>query len=408
MYIAIGLFAGILLVYLLQHYIYKKKSFDGVEYSVTLNTAEIFEDEDVLLYEEIRNRKWLPLPFVKVETHLPDGLQFRLIRTAPDGTRTSEFAKSIQSIFVLRPYQMIRRTWRVNCDVRGEYTLGKVTVVTSDLLGLEKMSREFTVPASPKNQLVVLPRTVDLARQFTSSKYLSGDILVQRSIVSDPLRLAGIREYVSGDPMNRINWKSTAAHGELMVNIEEYTQRHSFRIILNMNSRDIERVPGPPAIPSFVEGCVTVVASILDAVSTEHIGVRVVSNVLPPEADALMTAAVSETDEVGQKIFISPSFFGTGDMIAALRFLSRLPMQIDISVEKMMDHIVAHPEAYTEGGNLVFVSAYISERMIHFAYAMRRIGVDVIFYITSAVGNAAVIPDDITVFFKTHFEEGEG
>ena len=200
--------------------------------------------------------------------------------------------------------------------------------------------------------------------------------------------------------MNRINWKSTAAHNALMVNVEEYTQRHSFRIILNMNSRDIERVPGPPAIPSLVEDCITIVASILDTVATEHIGVRIVTNVMPDEADPLMSAALDDTDEIGKSIFISPSFFGTTDMIAALRFLARLPMRIDLSVEKMLDHIVAHPEVYVSDGNLVFVSAYISERMIYFAKEMEKRGVSVIFYITGSVSNAAIIPDNVKVFFK--------
>ncbi|MBR2848609.1 MAG: DUF58 domain-containing protein [Clostridia bacterium] len=400
MYIILAVLSGILLVYLIQYKLYAKKSFDGITYNVTLNTAEVFEGEDVLFYEEISNTKWLPLPFLKVETYLPGGLRFRLIQSDSDGKRRSFFTSSIQSVFVLKPYETIRRTWRVNCDVRGAYTLGEVMAVTNDLIGFNQQSRQITVPPTARNQLVVLPRTLELDKEFTSSKYLSGDILVRRSIVSDPLRIAGVREYVNGDPMNRINWKSTAAHNALMVNVEEYTQRHSFRIILNMNSRDIERVPGPPAIPSLVEDCITIVASILDTVATEHIGVRIVTNVMPDEADPLMSAALDDTDEIGKSIFISPSFFGTTDMIAALRFLARLPMRIDLSVEKMLDHIVAHPEVYVSDGNLVFVSAYISERMIYFAKEMEKRGVSVIFYITGSVSNAAIIPDNVKVFFK--------
>ena len=400
MYIVLAFLSGILLVYLIQYRLYAKKSFDGITYNVTLSTEEVFEDEDIFFYEEISNTKWLPLPFVKVETYLPEGLQFRLIESGADGTRKSRFVRSIQSVFVLRPYETIRRTWRVNCDVRGSYTLGQVMVLTNDLIGFNQQSKQITVPPHAKNQLIVLPKTVQLDKEFTSSRYLSGDILVRRSVVSDPLRIAGVREYVNGDAMNRINWKATAAHNALMVNVEEYTQRHSFRIILNMNSRDIERVPGPPAIPSLVEDALTVAASILDAVSAEHIGVRIVTNVMPEEADPLMSAAFDETDETGKSIFISPSFFGTTDMIAALRFLARLPMRIDLSVEKMLDHIVAHPEKYVSDGNLALVSAYISERMIHFAENMEKQGVTVIFYITGSVSNASIIPDTIKVFFK--------
>ena len=67
-----------------------------------------------------------------------------------------------------------------------------------------------------------------------------------------------------------------------------------------------------------------------------------------------------------------------------------------------------HPFAYTSGGNLVFVSAYLSERMINFCYNLRRMGIHMIFYITSSAGtNTAIIPDDIEVHFKTYVPRKE-
>ena len=43
--------------------------------------------------------------------------------------------------------------------------------------------------------------------------------------------------------------------------------------------------------------------------------------------------------------------------------------------------------------------------MIHFAYAMKRVGVTVLFYITSTNLNAAIIPEDIEVRYRTHADE---
>ncbi len=95
-------------------------------------------------------------------------------------------------------------------------------------------------------------------------------------------------------------------------------------------------------------------------------------------------------------------------MLAALRMFAMLPMHITVSIEKMLDHIAAYPELYVRGGNLVVVSAYLSERMINFSYVMKRIGVDVIFYVTASNGGTALIPDDVAVFFKTDLEEAAG
>jgi hypothetical protein len=43
--------------------------------------------------------------------------------------------------------------------------------------------------------------------------------------------------------------------------------------------------------------------------------------------------------------------------------------------------------------------------MINFCYAMRKIGITVIFYITSSSINAAIIPEDIEVHYKTFIED---
>ncbi len=399
-----ALLIAIVAVYLIQFRIYRDKTFDGIRYDVTLSADEVFEGEDIFLHEEIANASILPLPFVKVDTSLPDGLFYLLIDSEKNGSRSARQAQSVQSLFVLRPYQKIKRTWRVRCETRGDYSIGSVTLVTNDLVGFNQQSKMITVRATSKNHLTVLPRTVELEKEFTASRYLSGDILVQRSMLSDPLRLCGVREYRSGDPMSRINWKATAGHNMLMVNEEEFTRHHQFYLVLNMNSRDIERVPGPPAIAYAVENCVTVAASVLDTVATENIAVRLITNTLPPEIGEDCTAAVSEEDEIGREIFLSPAYTGMQDMLSALRMLASLPLHIGVSVEKMMDHIVEHPEVYMGGGNLIFVSAYLSERMINFFYVMRNMGLDVIFYITGTSNNAPIIPEDIPVFFRTNLD----
>ena len=92
-------------------------------------------------------------------------------------------------------------------------------------------------------------------------------------------------------------------------------------------------------------------------------------------------------------------------MIEALRMLAQLDLMISTPLEKMMDHILEHPHAYTGGGSVIFVSSYLSERMINFTYAMRRIGITVIYYITSSNINASIIPEDIEVHYKTYVED---
>lgn len=403
-YVAIVLAA--ILVFIIQKKIYRKYAFDKLEYKVTLSTQEIFEDEEIYVYEELRNNKFLPLPFLKVDTELPEGLSFHIAEPDRDNKNVlrDTYPRIIHSVFVLRGNQMILRRWRVRCDVRGTYHLGYVTMLADDIFGSVTMAKVIEPSISSENTLVVLPKAIRLEKEFTSSKYTSGDFIVHSSLLTDPLLKAGVRTYVPGDPMNRINWTQTAIRNELMINVEEYSNRHQFNIIMNMQSRDIEKqIPGPPSFRAPVELCLTVVASILDSVSAENIPVCFISNTSPEQFGK--ETEVEEKDDIGARVFVSPAFKGKMNMITALRMLAQLDLVISVPVEKMLDHILENPYAYTSGGNIIFISSYLSERMINFYYAMRKMGITVIFYITSTNINATIIPDDIEVHYKTYVED---
>lgn len=402
--IFVAMLLAALIVFLVQKRIYKLHAFDNLTYNVELSTREIFEDEEIYIYEEIKNDKFLPLPFLKVDTELPEGLNFRILeKDEKSGELKETYPRIIHSIFVMKGHQQVRRRWRIRCTTRGTYHLGSVTMLSNDVFGTAQNAKVSEAEISEARTLVVLPKAVNLEKQFTASKYTSGDFLVQTSLLTDPLLKAGVREYSPGDPMNRINWTQTAVRQGLMTNIEEFTNRHQFNIIMNMQSRDIEKViPGPPSSAAPVELCVTVAASILDAVSSENIPVRFIANTPPDVFGNAETASYGEDDDIGSKIFVSPSFKGKMSMIEALRMLAQMELMISTPVERMLDHMLANPYAYTSGGNVIFVSSYLSERMINFCYAMRKNGVNVMFYITSASINAEIIPDDIEVHYRTY------
>ncbi len=406
--IYIAIIAAALIVVLLQSKIYRDNALNDLEYRVEVSADEVFEDEEIYVYEELRNNKLLPLPFLKVDTELPEGLTFHLFEREGENTK-NVYPRVVHSIFVLRSRQMIRRRWRVKCDVRGTYHLGSVTMLADDVFGLTPVVKMMDPETGGKNTVVVLPKAVSLEKEFTSSRFTSGDFQVQSSLLTDPLLRAGVRDYLPGDPMNRINWIQTAVHNSLMTNIEEFTNRHQFNIVMNMQARDIEKViPGPPSVRATVELCMTVAASILDIVSSENIPVRIICNTPPDQfggGKSVSDAKTSEEDAVGSKVFVSPPFKGRSNILDALRMLAEMELMISVPVEKMLDHILANPYAYTSGGNIIFVSAYLSERMINFAYAMRRNGANVIFYITSSNLNAAIIPEDIEVHYKTYTDE---
>ena len=409
----ISVAAAIVGVVLLQYFVYKKKGFSNIEYSATLSSGEVFEGDDVYLYEEIRNVGALPLPYIKIDTDLPDGMVFTLLESTvhdkggvfsknskakDDGLRKIKHTDSIQSLFVLRPYACIRRRWRLTCKKRGDYTLGGVLATMSDILGIGIHSKLIELSNKDRNRLIVLPRPEDLAGNYTSSRYLCGDIISNTCPVTDPLRLCGAREYQTSDPMRQINWKSTASHGKLMVNVEERTVRHRFSLLLNMSSRQIEK-NDIPSDAGAIERCITLCTSILDRIAAEDVPVRFFSN-YPPELMKEFGGEAVSDDEIGQKVGKCGPFRGSRDMIYALRMLAMLKMQISTPIDRVFDHIVAHPELYRENENMIIVTSYIDRRMMNLRDALAAEGVRVIFYVATTRNEVGALGEENDVYFR--------
>lgn len=408
-YLAILLAA--VLIYIVQMKLYEKKTRDGLSYSVRLGAEEVFEDEDIFYYDELVNDKLLPLPFLKVNSDLPQGLYFHFLDPVPGSDVLKESHEAqVQSIYVLQSHQKISRRWRVTCKKRGVYEVGDAVLVTNDLFGMNYASFSASaLPGFTKNRLTVLPKSIDLGAEFVAADGLTGDIITNHSLLTDPLIRAGTREYRDGDAMRQINWKSTASHGRLMVNIEEHFRRFVFNIVINMQSRDIEKHPEVPSAPYEIERCISVAATLLDRASEDNVPTRVILNtphksIQIEDPDAV--SCIDLGDPIGRKIAISRSYTGRMETLDALRLLAGIPMEISVPEEQLLDHIIANPALYTEAAdhtgaaNLIVISSYFSERMIHFHRAMEQYGIRVIYYITSANRNALVLPDDIEIYFS--------
>ena len=77
-------------------------------------------------------------------------------------------------------------------------------MISGDVIGLERISLPITTDA----KLIVYPGKINMEDAFIPASYLQGDTIVRRWIVDDPFIVSGTRQYLPGDPMNRINWKA--------------------------------------------------------------------------------------------------------------------------------------------------------------------------------------------------------
>ncbi len=398
LYIAAALV--LLIAYFVQKKLFEKYTFDQLVYRARLDKTEATVGDDVYLYEELINEKALPLPYIKVTTALPEGLAFHLI-TAEGQKRSDHYTGAIESMFVMKGRQKISRRWRISCKKRGVYSLDQVLIVAGDLIGFNMISQNVTMPEGKSSTVTVLPRAVDLERDFTSTRYFSGDIVTNQSLLTDPMLRSGARDYTPLDPMNKINWKLTAAHGHLMVNVEEYVQKIQSNIILNCCSQMIERDSEVPSNPEFIEYNITVAASLLERFLSDNIPVRLIANTDPA---ALAPDCKADESETGQKILVTEPFCGKQGLLEAMQMLARFPMRFSMPIEKLLDFILENPHKFAENGNIVLITSVLDERMMVFREQMASRGIEVIFYATTSNRGIQTVPAGAKVFFRTYFD----
>jgi uncharacterized protein (DUF58 family) len=108
-----------------------------------------------------------------------------------------------------------RISWRARtlCRQRGRYQLGPVTATTGDPLGLFQR----TLPLAPAYPLLVLPRVVPLQTFALFEGVMPGRGRGSQRSLQTATNVVTVRDYVPGDPLTHIHWRSTAHHGQFMV-----------------------------------------------------------------------------------------------------------------------------------------------------------------------------------------------
>lgn len=99
------------------------------------------------------------------------------------------------------------------CYRRGEFELGPMSITAKDPLGLFTFTRKI----NKTQRVIVYPYTVPIESFKLPAGVLSGGE-AQRTITQNiTTNAVSIRDYVAGDSINKIHWKSTAKRNKLTV-----------------------------------------------------------------------------------------------------------------------------------------------------------------------------------------------
>jgi uncharacterized protein (DUF58 family) len=180
--------------------------------------------ERVVVRVVLRNEGALPVPWVLLEDILPrQALDMHHPRLEVKGKRLR--------IAMIRGGGELELKYSLKCVGRGYHQIGPLIMEGGDLFGLH---RRFRVETQPRFVLVY-PRVVAMSGYELISRRPIGDVRMTHRLYEDPTRIAGVRPYETGDPLNRIHWRATARTGALHSKIHEPSTLSGVTVLLDFH-----------------------------------------------------------------------------------------------------------------------------------------------------------------------------
>lgn len=161
-----------------------------------------FPNEEIPVRLEVANAGWLPVVWLGMHESLPTEISA---------------ASRVREIATLGPHGRREFHYTLRTYKRGYYQVGPLFLGSGDLFGLHD---DLSSQGRP-DYLTVYPRILPLTRPSLPSRSPMGTLRHTQPIFEDPTRVTGKRAYVSGDSLRRVDWKATAASGQLQVKLFE-------------------------------------------------------------------------------------------------------------------------------------------------------------------------------------------
>ena len=197
-----------------------------VTHTVRLNRTiqtQAFYGDIVEVEVTLHNGVRLPIPWLRLQDTIPGYLK---------ATPRPEWLVSVRS------QEKLRLNYKLECKRRGRYQIGPLEGKMGVLLDTGKEASGDWQSWNKVSRLVVYPQVVPLERLLLPSRLPMGNMRTRQPLLPDPSRIAGVREYRSGDDPRQIDWRNTARQSQLMVKEFDRTRVLSMAIFLDLRPPD--------------------------------------------------------------------------------------------------------------------------------------------------------------------------
>ncbi len=334
---AAWLIAVLTVLFVLQMLVYRRWSLEKLSYQRRFSKSMVTEGETVEMIETLRNRKALPLPWIRIESKIDSRLQF---------ARQENLKISDQfhcSVFFLGAFQKITRRHQVLCAHRGYFRLYQTSLTCGDLFGMNE--KRMDLPGMVT--LAVIPSIPDFTELPESAMRLTGELSARRWILPDPILISGIRGYQPSDDPKDIHWRATARTGSLQVKVRDFTVSPRLIVVLNVQLSEALWYRMEPEEQEQVEPAVRCAAALIDWAIGQGMEAGLITNsemVVPIEGE----------------FFSAPPKGGSAGHESLMLALAQLDLQRRVNFPTLLDRLC---QQELQGADLAIVTPYWNDTL---------------------------------------------
>lgn len=179
--------------------------------------ARLIRGEEAELTVVATNRSRLPATRVRVDVQLPKG-----------GLTPSELSFEL----TVPGRSVVRRGAPVTAFNRGRWQPAPLPVRVGDPFGIHELDTRQPPASEP---VIILPVVLPVRRLQLPAASPLAEVPDQRSLLTDPTAIVGIRPYEPGDPLRAIHWPATAATGTLVRRETERAWARDLLVVVDLD-----------------------------------------------------------------------------------------------------------------------------------------------------------------------------
>ena len=325
---------------------------------IRLHDSHAFIGETIPIRLEVHNLGFLPVVWMRLQDNLP-------IDLAPLG--------SFKRVITLGVRGQVNFEYELFAQRRGIYWLGPVAVSSGNIFGFGQVGQRTGFAT----KLLVYPSIRPMTKFSLPSRSPLGDIFSPQSIMLDPTRVRGKRDYQTGDSFRQIDWKTTASIGKIQVKQYEPTINILSVICLNLNLLEYEFRRRIEA----VELAIVTAASIANWIVQQRQAVGMITN-----------GVFTEPNE--NRISFS-SRKGKAHLMRMLEVLA----QIQSSETDPFEELVSDNRSrFSWGTTMILITGSVSDQLFHEIYLAKKVGIKPVLITIGNIPNLDEIRDKVKIF----------